>query len=243
MIVQPRMTTSAWSSWSASRQAAAASSATAVVSSIMSVTYQSMQRTPRQLPAPWIRTRSSSHGRALAMVGDDRERVPEVRGVVHRRLERTDDRDVDQLAGDADPGVVAAADDDRVVAALLELAHLVEDRQSPSGASGSSSRCWPGTPSRWMTSTEVPRRGVRHERLLDDRVEGCGAERVDERDPALHGGLHRYQTLAPAVGTRPARSARNGVRSMHRLGRRRSGRRQVGRSSVRRRSRRRGPPR
>ena len=66
MIVQPRMTTSAWSSLSAVRQAAAASSATAVVSSIMSVTYQSMKRTPRQLPAPWIRTRSSSHGRALA---------------------------------------------------------------------------------------------------------------------------------------------------------------------------------
>ena len=66
MIVQPRMTTSAWSSLSAVRQAAAASSATAVVSSIMSVTYQSMERTPRQLPAPWIRTRSSSHGRALA---------------------------------------------------------------------------------------------------------------------------------------------------------------------------------
>ena len=36
----------------------------------------------------------------LGVVGHDRERVAEVRGVVHCRLERPDDRDVDQLTGD-----------------------------------------------------------------------------------------------------------------------------------------------
>src|SRR4051812_37364384 len=58
-------------------------------------------------------------GPRLLVVGHDRERMPEVRGMVHRGLEWTDYRDVDELARDTDAGVVAAADDDRVVALVL----------------------------------------------------------------------------------------------------------------------------
>jgi hypothetical protein len=65
----------------------------------------------------------------LGVIGDHRERMPEVGGVVHRGLEGSDDGDVDELAGHADARVVAAADDHRVVPGRLEPADLVPDRQ------------------------------------------------------------------------------------------------------------------
>ena len=66
MIVQPRMTTSAWSSLSACEAGGrgVVGDRGRVLDHVGHVPVDA--RTPRQLPAPWIRTRSSSHGRALA---------------------------------------------------------------------------------------------------------------------------------------------------------------------------------
>src|SRR2546422_9956379 len=56
-------------------------------------------------------------------------------------------------------------------------------------------------------------RRVGDQGLLDDGVEGGRAERVDERDPAIHGSLHRYQTLPSASCRRLCGSGRKGAMS------------------------------
>jgi len=142
-------------------------------------------------------------GDPLSASHDDAEPVPQGRCIGKRRFLHANDRHAALLAGLAQPTVVEAADDRRVVAVLVRLAHQREHRSCRFVLVGVVFE---------MRRSVLQASYVRYEARpphLDDQVKRVGvergrADRVDPQDPALNGLDHPALTRAAAT-RRPGR--------------------------------------